>query len=79
MKAQNIKNNFLNYCKLILLKVSFSKKLFWKEYRKSRHILSESESHSLKRWMIERFEFQGRIAKKFRNESVERLKNSQYV
>jgi hypothetical protein len=25
----------LNYCKLILDKVSFSPRLFWKEYRKS--------------------------------------------
>lgn len=65
----NFKNNLLDYCKHILIKVSFSRQLFWKEYRKSIKMLSDSESHILKFWMIRRFSLRGRIATKLIEEA----------
>lgn len=41
----------LAYCKLVLLKMSFSKKLFLKEYRKSLTYLTEEEQGELRRWV----------------------------
>lgn len=41
----------LNYCKTVLLKVAFSRKLFLKEYRKSHNWLSSKEADELKRWV----------------------------
>jgi hypothetical protein len=42
--------SMLNYGKIVLEKVSFSKQLFWKEYRKFRLLLSENEGAQLKGW-----------------------------
>lgn len=39
------------YFKLILSKVSFDRKLFFKEYRKSKRWLSEHETRELKFWL----------------------------
>jgi hypothetical protein len=41
----------LEYCKLILQKVSFERKLFRKEYKKSLRILPIDEALSLRLWI----------------------------
>jgi len=51
MKGKNFKQSMLVYCKMILEKMSFSRKLFLKEYRKSFSYLSEEEQRELKRWV----------------------------
>lgn len=51
MKGKNFKRSMLAYCKLILLKMSFSKKLFLKEYRKSFSYLNEEEQSELRQWV----------------------------
>ena len=43
----------LEYCKTILQKISFSKPLFKKEYKKSFKYLSEGERVELKKWLKE--------------------------
>jgi hypothetical protein len=59
---KKVKTTILEYCKLILEKVSFDKRLFWKEYKKGIKKLTESESEAFRLWMIHRFGFQGRTA-----------------
>jgi hypothetical protein len=51
MRGKNFQRSMLGYCKLILQKMSFSKKLFLKEYRKSLSYLSEEEQMELKQWV----------------------------
>ena len=51
MKGNNFKQSMLGYCKLILQKMSFNKKLFLKEYRKSLSYLNSEEQNELKRWV----------------------------
>ena len=51
MKGKNFKQSMLAYCKTILEKMSFSRKLFLKEYRKSFSYLSEEEQNELKKWV----------------------------
>jgi hypothetical protein len=46
-----MKKSMLDYCKLILSKVSFDKRLLRKEYRKSITILDISERYHLKQWL----------------------------
>ncbi|WP_198675233.1 hypothetical protein [Pleomorphovibrio marinus] len=41
----------LNYCKLILEKMAFDRRLLIKEYRKSLRWLDSTESQELKAWM----------------------------
>ena len=53
MKGKNFKKSMLAYCKLIHLKMRFSKKLFLKEYRKSLSYLNPEEQMELKRWVRE--------------------------
>lgn len=43
----------LGYCKMVLRKMSFSKKLFLKEYRKSLSWLNPEEQSELKKWVRE--------------------------
>lgn len=43
--------SMLEYFKLILSKVSFDRKIFLKEYRKSKNWLNESELRELKFWL----------------------------
>lgn len=43
----------LEYCKVILGKVCFDRRLYRKEFRKSRQWLTESEREELKRWLRE--------------------------
>lgn len=53
MNGRKFKQSMLGYCKLILLKMSFSRKLFLKEYRKSFSYLNEAERSELKKWVRE--------------------------
>jgi len=46
-----MKTTMLEYCKTVLQKVSFCRKLFLKEYRKSRQRLSHHEGVELKNWI----------------------------
>jgi hypothetical protein len=46
-----MKTTMLEYCKTVLGKVSFCKKLFLKEYRKSRQWLTAHEGAELKNWI----------------------------
>ncbi|MEQ9217965.1 MAG: hypothetical protein RLO17_07985 [Cyclobacteriaceae bacterium] len=57
MKAKT-KTSQLEYCKIILKKVSFSRELFKKEFTKSLDRLAESESKALSTWCLENFEAQ---------------------
>ena len=43
--------SMFDYVKLILAKVSFNRKLFRKEYRKSLKMLTANESSELKTWL----------------------------
>jgi hypothetical protein len=43
----------LEYCKIILRKMSFSKRLFRKEYRKTFTYLDSQEQGQLKQWLRE--------------------------
>jgi hypothetical protein len=48
--------NMLKYCQLVLQKVDFDRKLFWKEYKKSlRRYLNEHEGNELKVWVKSRY------------------------
>jgi hypothetical protein len=53
MERKSIKKSIsmLVYCKLILEKMSFSKKLLLKEYRKSLSYLNTDEQRELKKWL----------------------------
>ena len=51
MKGKNFKQSMLAYCKLILQKMSFNKKLFLKEYRKSLSYLNSEERNELRQWV----------------------------
>ncbi len=46
-----MKTTMLDYCKLILQKVSFNRRLFLKEYRKSYRWLKPSECLHLRQWI----------------------------
>jgi hypothetical protein len=46
-----MKTNMLEYVKMILVKVSFNKMLFTKEYQKSLLWLGEQEAAELRNWM----------------------------
>lgn len=43
--------SMLDYCKIILQKVHFSRRLFRKEYKKSFLYLEAAEREELKRWL----------------------------
>lgn len=46
-----MKMSMLDYCKLILSKVSFDKRLLRKEYRKSMRWLTVPERYHLRQWL----------------------------
>jgi hypothetical protein len=48
-------SSMLKYCKVILDKMSFDKKLLRKEYRKSLKLLKREECAKLKEWMHTHF------------------------
>jgi hypothetical protein len=60
------KRCYLEYSKLILEKVSFDKRLFWKEYRKSFNHLTKSESAAFKYWIVQRYSLQGKTASRLK-------------
>lgn len=62
---------YLEYNKLILEKVSFNKRLFWKEYRKGVKNLTETETLAFKLWIIERFNFQGKTASRLQEKKLQ--------
>lgn len=47
----HMKTSMLEYFKMILGKVSFDRKLFRKEYRKSLCLLTKDEAAQLKSWL----------------------------
>jgi hypothetical protein len=47
--------SMLEYCKMILEKLSFNKKLFKKEYLKSFKLLKPTEGILLRKWVREKF------------------------
>ena len=53
----------LEYCKIILKKLSFYPKLFRKEYRKSFRYLAPGEDVALKTWVRENFKLNNRSTK----------------
>ena len=53
MSSRVATGRMLDYCKLILVKMSFNRSLFRKEYRKTFTYLNESEQQELKRWLRE--------------------------
>jgi hypothetical protein len=54
MRGRNFKQSMLEYCKIILAKISFDKRLFRKEYRKTFSYLEPSEQGELKKWIREK-------------------------
>jgi hypothetical protein len=46
-----MKTTMLDYCKIVLFKVSFCRKLFLKEYRKARKRLTDPEGVELRKWI----------------------------
>lgn len=51
MKGIEFNRSMLEYCKIILSKISFDKKLFRKEYKKTFSYLELQEHNELKRWL----------------------------
>lgn len=51
MDQKTPKVSMLEYCKLVLEKISFSRKLFRREYRKSFRYLEPKEHFELKKWL----------------------------
>lgn len=50
---ESSKTSMLEYCKIILRKMSFNRKLFRKEYRKTFTYLDPAEQNKLKQWLRE--------------------------
>ncbi len=53
MNGRGFKQSMLGYSKIVLEKMSFSKKLFLKEYRKSLSMLNPEERDELRKWVRE--------------------------
>jgi hypothetical protein len=53
MGSRNFKRSMLEYCKIILAKISFDRRLFRKEYRKTFSYLKPDEHNDLKKWIRE--------------------------
>ncbi|AYB32865.1 hypothetical protein [Chryseolinea soli] len=51
MRRKDLKKSMLEYCKIILEKMSFSRRLFRKEYKKTFAYLAPAEHEELKRWL----------------------------
>ncbi len=52
------KITMLNYCKLIITKVSFNEQLFWKEYNKSLEVLDKYEGLKFREWVKNYFQYE---------------------
>ena len=57
MKGMKFKRTMLEYCKIILFKMKFDKRLFIKEYKKTFGYLEPHEQHELKKWLRSEKEF----------------------
>lgn len=55
MKGKTFGMSMLDYCKVILEKISFNPRLFRKEYRKTFRYLAREEHDELKVWLRNRF------------------------
>jgi hypothetical protein len=53
-EIKSVIRHMLEYCKTILTKMSFSKRLFRKEYRKTFTYLDSEEHQKLKAWIREK-------------------------
>jgi hypothetical protein len=53
MDGRKFKRSMLDYCKIILAKLSFDRRLFKKEYKKSFNYLRPDEQSQLKKWIRE--------------------------
>lgn len=53
MSATTGKISMLDYCKLVLKKMSFSRRLFRKEYKKTFTYLDPMDHSKLKQWLRE--------------------------
>jgi hypothetical protein len=51
MKGMKFNRTMLEYCKIILTKMNFDRKLFRKEYRKSFRYLDPDDHQELKKWL----------------------------
>jgi len=51
----SLKISMIEYCKIILKKMSFNRKLFLKEYRKSFKHLAPHEQTQFRKWARETF------------------------
>jgi hypothetical protein len=51
MKNRMFKKSMLEYCKIIMAKMKFNRRLFRKEYRKTFHYLEPTERVELKQWL----------------------------
>lgn len=54
MDGKNSKKGMLGYSKVVLDKLSFDKRLFLKEYRKSLSWLNAEERQELRKWVRDR-------------------------
>ena len=63
-KKAKLKNSILEYCKTILHKVSFSKALFKKEYRKSFNYLHPDDHLELRKWLRLKLKLKGKLKPK---------------
>lgn len=54
MNQKTPKVSMLEYCKLVLVKISFSRRLFRREYRKTFRYLGPKEHFELKNWLRNR-------------------------
>lgn len=55
MKNEKNKNSMLAYCKAVLVKMTFNKMLFKKEYYKSLRLLSPEEHMHFRSWVLKTF------------------------
>ena len=51
MGGRKFKLSMLEYSKIILSKISFDRKLFWKEYKKAFKYLDNNERSVLREWV----------------------------
>jgi hypothetical protein len=62
MGGTKFKQSMLEYCKIILTKISFNKRLFRKEYKKTFNYLEANEHVELKKWIREQRKRGGRLS-----------------
>jgi hypothetical protein len=55
------KQSMFDYCKIILVKISFDKRLFRREYRKTFNYLNADEHTELKKWIREKIKIGDRM------------------